>query len=269
MIDFTEEQLERYSRHIILQDVGIEGQEKIIQGKVLIIGAGGLGSPIAFYLAAAGVGTIGIMDSDIVDLTNLQRQILHFTADVDTSKVMSAKDKIIALNPSINVNIYNNRAVASNIREIIKDYDFIVDGTDSFASKFLVNDACVFEKKPYSHGGILRFKGQTMTILPGESGCLRCIMPEPPPADAVPTCAQAGVLGSVAGMMGTIQATETLKFLTGAGELLTNKILVFDAADMTFRKVALKRNKKCPLCGETPIITELRDEQQPTCDLNI
>lgn len=267
MIDFTEEQLERYSRHIILEDVGIEGQEKIIQGKVIIIGAGGLGSPVALYLAAAGIGTIGIMDEDTVDLTNLQRQIIHFSSDIEKSKVASAKAKMVALNPSVAVNIYNQRAVANNVRDIIRDYDFVIDGTDSFASKFLVNDACFFEKKAYSHAGILRFKGQTMTIIPGETGCLRCVMPKAPPADAVPTCAQVGVLGSVAGMMGTIQATEVLKYFSGAGELLVNKILIFDAADMTFRKIILKRNKNCPLCGKAPTITELLDEQQPTCDL--
>lgn len=267
MIDFTEEQLERYSRHIILQEIGIEGQEMIIKGKVVIIGVGGLGAPVAFYLAAAGVGTIGLVDSDIVDLTNLQRQIIHFTPDIDALKVESAKNKIKALNPRVQVKLHHERATASSIQNILEGYDFVVDATDSFASKYLINDACIFTNKPYSHAGILGFSGQTMTVIPGKTACLRCVLPKTPPPDAAPTCAQAGVLGSVAGMMGTIQATETLKYLSGAGELLSNRLLCFDAADMSFRRINLKMNKQCPICGNKPSITELKDEQQASCEL--
>ena len=210
MIDFTEEQLERYSRHIILKEVGVEGQSKLLQAKVLIIGAGGLGAPIALYLAAAGVGTIGIVDADVVDLSNLQRQVIHFTADVDRPKVESAANKMRAINPDVNVITHQLFAGAENILDLLAPYDFIVDGTDNFGTKFLVNDACVVAKKPYSHGGILRFTGQMMTILPGETACYRCVFREPPPPNSVPTCSQAGVLGAIAGMLGTMQATETL-----------------------------------------------------------
>jgi len=265
MIDFTEEQLERYSRHIVLQTVGVEGQIKIMESKVLIIGAGGLGSPVGLYLAAAGVGTIGIVDSDKVELSNLQRQIIHFTPDVGAAKVQSARDKMCALNPEIEVKTYHELVRADNVRSLIQDYDFIVDGTDNFAAKFLINDACVKEGKPFSHGGILRFHGQTMTIIPGQSACYRCVFTKPPPRDAVPTCSQAGVLGTTAGMLGTIQAAEALKFLTDVGELLTNSLLVFDALDMTFRKVRVHRTAKCALCGESPTITELFDEEPPVC----
>ena len=205
MFDFTEEELNRYSRHILLKDVGVEGQEKIRQGKVLIIGAGGLGAPVALYLAAAGVGTIGIVDGDVVDLSNLQRQVIHFTPDVGTPKVESAKQKMLAINPNVKVNTYREFLMADNALDLIADYDFIVDGTDNFPVKFLINDACVMAGKPFSHGGILRFEGQTFTHLPG-TACYRCLFKTPPPANAVPTCSQAGVLGAIAGMLGTIQA---------------------------------------------------------------
>lgn len=267
MIDFTEDQLERYSRHILLQNVGVEGQEKILNGKVMVIGAGGLGAPVALYLAAAGVGTIGIADADVVDLSNLQRQVIHFTKDVGVSKVDSAKEKMLAINPDINVNTYHTFLTAANIREVIRDYDFVIDGTDSFASKFLINDACILENKPFSHGGILRFTGQTMTVKPGETACYRCVFHKPPPKNAVPTCSQAGVLGAIAGMLGTIQAAEALKFLIGTGSLLTDALQTFDALEMNFRKVALKHNKKCSVCGDNPTITELFDEEQIACDL--
>jgi len=267
MRDYTEEQLERYSRHILLKDVGVEGQEKLLDGKVLIIGAGGLGSPAALYLAAAGVGTIGIVDGDRVDLSNLQRQIAHFTKDVGLWKAESASEKMRAINPDITVHPYNQYLFASNIREIIRDYDFVIDGTDNFAAKFLINDACVFEGKPFSHGGILRFDGQTMTVNPGESACYRCVFNAPPPPDLVPTCSQAGVLGAIAGMLGTVQAAEALKFLTGAGDLLHNKLLTFDALKMDFRTVNLRKNDDCPICGSHPTITELVDSDPAVCDL--
>ncbi len=267
MRDYTEEQLERYSRHILLKDVGVEGQEKLLDGKVLIIGAGGLGSPAALYLAAAGVGTIGIVDGDRVDLSNLQRQIAHFTKDVGLWKAESASEKMRAINPDITVHPYNQYLFASNIREIIRDYDFVIDGTDNFAAKFLINDACVFEGKPFSHGGILRFDGQTMTVNPGESACYRCVFNAPPPPDLVPTCSQAGVLGAIAGMLGTVQAAEALKFLTGAGKLLNNKLLTFDALNMDFRTVNIRKNVNCPICGSHPTITELVDSDPAVCDL--
>jgi adenylyltransferase/sulfurtransferase len=267
MIDFSEEQLERYSRHIILKEVGVEGQAKIMQGSVLIMGAGGLGSPAAFYLAAAGVGTIGIVDADKVELSNLQRQIIHFTKDLNESKVASAAEKMQALNPDVTVRIYHEFVTADNICEILQGYDFVIDGTDNFAAKFLINDACFFEKIPLSHGGILRFTAQTMTIRPAQTTCYRCVFLKPPPRGAVPTCSEAGVLGAIAGMLGTIQAAEALKFLTGTGSLLTDAILTFDALEMNFRKVSLRRNANCLLCGSTPTIVELFDEEQPVCDL--
>jgi molybdopterin/thiamine biosynthesis adenylyltransferase len=265
-MDFTEEQIQRYSRHIILQNVGVEGQQKIMEGKVLIVGAGGLGSPVALYLAAAGVGTIGIIDGDVVDTTNLQRQIIHFTADVNKPKVISAKEKINQINPDVKVIAYHELLTSGNIKEIIGNYDFIVDGTDNFPVKFLINDACVLGGKPFSHGGILRFEGQTMTYTPGNA-CYRCVFHNPPPPNAVPTCSQAGVLGSVAGMLGTIQATEVLKYLTGTGELLTNRLLMFQALQMEFRTVKFKRNDKCAVCGSHPTITQLIDYEQAYCDL--
>ena len=267
MFDFTEEELNRYSRHILLQDVGVEGQEKIREGKVLVIGAGGLGAPVAMYLAAAGVGTIGIVDGDVVDLSNLQRQIIHTTPDVDKWKVESAKETINAINPHVKVNTYRDFLVADNALDIVKEYDFVVDGTDNFPVKFLINDACVMAGKPFSHGGILRFEGQTFTHVPG-TACYRCMFKTPPPPGAVPTCSQAGVLGAIAGMLGTIQAAETLKYLTGVGELLTNKLLTFNAKTMDFRKINVKKTDKCPICGTNPTVTELIDYEQTACDLH-
>jgi molybdopterin/thiamine biosynthesis adenylyltransferase len=265
-MNFTEDQIIRYSRHILLQDIGVEGQEKISRGKVLVVGAGGLGAPVAFYLAAAGVGTIGIIDGDMVDLSNLQRQIIHFTQDVGKPKVISAGEKINRLNPDVNVIARQTLLTSENALDIIRDYDFIVDGTDNFPAKFLINDACVIVGKPFSHGGILRFDGQTMTYVPG-AACYRCLFHSPPPPNAVPTCSQAGVLGAVAGMLGTIQAAETLKYLTGAGELLTNKLLAFNAKTMEFRTVKTKRSEKCPVCGSNPGITQLIDYEQATCEI--
>jgi molybdopterin/thiamine biosynthesis adenylyltransferase len=266
MMDFTTEQIERYSRHILLQDVGVEGQEKINKGKVLVIGAGGLGAPVLLYLAAAGVGTLGVIDGDVVDLSNLQRQVIHFTPDVGKPKVFSAQEKIHQINPDVNVIPYHRFFTAENAFEIIKDYDFIVDGTDNFPVKFLINDACVLAGKPFSHGGILRFEGQTLTHLPG-TACYRCVFHSPPPPNAVPTCSQAGVLGAIAGMLGTIQAAEVLKFLTDTGELLTNRLLTFNAKTMNFRTIKVHKNGKCPVCGEHPAITELKESEQAVCEL--
>ena len=265
-MSLRDDQIDRYSRHIILQDVGGKGQEKILASKVLIIGTGGLGAPAALSLAAAGVGTIGLFDGDRVDLSNLQRQVIHFTPDVGKPKVESAREKINAINPDVNVITYQDVVHSGNIIDLISQYDFILDGTDNFSAKFLINDACVMAKKPFSHGGILRFDGQALTYVPGNA-CYRCIFITPPPKNAVPTCSQAGVLGAIAGILGTIQATEALKFITGVGDLLTNRLLVFDAKKMNFRTVKVKRNPKCPVCGDHPSITELIDYEMPVCDL--
>lgn len=265
----TEQQIERYSRHIILDKVSGTGQEKLLASKVLIVGAGGLGSPTAVYLAAAGVGTIGIVDGDKVDLTNLQRQIIHHTADIGIEKVVSAENKIRAINPEVQILTYNLWASSDNIGQIIKKFDFVIDGTDNFTAKFLVNDACYFGRKPFSHAGILQFDGQLITVLPGETTCYRCIFNAPPPRDAVPTCSQAGVLGVLAGVIGSLQATEAIKYLLGIGDLLTDTLLTYNALTMKFRKVQLNRNPDCPLCGNNPTITELMDEDQPVqCNLN-
>lgn len=265
-MDYSDEQIERYSRHIILKEVGLEGQMKISQAKVLVIGAGGLGSPVLLYLAAAGVGTIGIADNDVLDLSNLQRQVIHSTPDLNRPKVDSARDRINALNPDVQVEAFNCLITADNILGTIEKYDFVIDGTDNFASKFLINDACVMAGKPFSHGGILRFHGQTITVIPHESACYRCVFEAPPPPNSVPTCSQAGILGVMAGVMGTLQANECLKYILNQGELLTNKLLIFDALKTSFDKVKLKRNPKCPVCGDNPSITDLTDYEQAVCD---
>ncbi|MHB9096478.1 MAG: HesA/MoeB/ThiF family protein [Syntrophales bacterium] len=263
------EQIERYQRHIVLKEVGGKGQQKLLKGRVLIIGVGGLGAPAALYLAAAGVGTIGLVDADAVDLTNLQRQVIHFTPDIGKAKVVSAKEKMAASNPDITVNTHQEWVRAANIMGIIRGYDFVIDGTDNFAAKFLINDACVLAGIPYSHAGILRFDGQTITVRPGESACYRCIFPAPPPKDAIPTCSQAGVLGVLPGVLGIIQATEAIKFLLGKGDLLTGRLLIYNALQMRFTEVRIDRNPRCPICGEAPSIRELRDEQDAAtvCDL--
>ena len=266
MHDFTDTELERYSRNILLSEIGIEGQEKLLSARVLVIGAGGLGSPVALYLAAAGIGTIGIADGDIVDLTNLQRQIIHATADIGRSKTDSAQEKLLAINPGIAIKTIPYFLTEENITQTIRDYDFIVDCTDSFAAKFLINDTCVAERKPFSHGGILHFTGQTMTILPNHSACYRCIFREPPPAGSVAVCSEAGVLGAVAGIVGSVQATEVVKYLTGSGELLTDRLLSFDALTMHFRTVNVRRQTNCPCCGHK---REVGPEQylSPPCAL--
>ena len=263
----NEQQVERYSRNIILKEVGGKGQEKLLDSKVLIIGAGGLGAPAAYYLAAAGVGTIGLVDGDNVDLSNLQRQIIHFTPDIGTPKVDSARKKINQLNPDVHVITHREVALSHNIAELIAAYDFIVDGTDNFPAKFLVNDACVLGGKPFSHAGILGFNGQTITVVPNETACYRCVFVAPPPPGAVPSCSQAGVLGGIAGVIGTVQAIEALKYLLGIGELLGDRILVYDALSMRFREISVKRNPACPVCGERPVITSLVDYEQSVCDL--
>lgn len=261
------EAIERYSRQILLQQVGGAGQEKLLASRVLIVGAGGLGAPASFYLAAAGVGTIGLVDGDEVDLTNLQRQIVHFTADLGKLKVESAAAKLKAINPAVQVETHPHRASASNALDLVRRYDFVLDGTDNFAAKFLINDACHFAGVPFSHAGILRFDGQLFTVLPGRSACYRCLFDGPPPPGAVPSCSQAGVLGAVAGVIGCLQAAEALKYLLEIGELLTDRMLVFDALNMAFREVRFGRNPRCRLCGDAPVIGRLVDDQQPECDL--
>ncbi len=245
----NEEQLDRYNRHIILSEIGLEGQQRICEAKVLVIGAGGLGSPVLLYLAAAGIGTIGIADNDVVDLTNLQRQVIHFTGDIHKEKVLSAKDKILQINPDVTVHTYLEFVDANNILEFIGDYDFIVDGTDNFQSKFLINDASVMANKPFSHAGVLQYIGQTMTVIPGESACYHCIFHKPPKSGDVPGCSQAGLLSTIPGVLGALQATEVLKYITGKGDLLTNRLMIFDALEMAFRNVKINRRGDCPVCA--------------------
>jgi molybdopterin/thiamine biosynthesis adenylyltransferase len=266
---FTNEQMERYSRHIILKEVGVKGQKKLLESKVLVIGTGGLGAPAAMYLAAAGIGTIGLVDFDSVDLSNLQRQIIHSTKDVGKPKVLSGKETIAEMNPDVNVVTYREWVTSANILDIIRDrdYNFIIDGTDNFPAKFLINDACVMAKKAFSHAGIIRFRGQTMTYVPGQGPCYRCVFKNPPPPDAVPTCKQAGVLGVMGGVIGTLQATEAIKYILDLGNLLTGHLLTYDALTMEFRKVKLAREKNCPICGENPTITKLIDYEEAPCDL--
>ncbi len=266
-MEFTDEQVTRYSRHILLPEVGGKGQKKIAKAKILIVGAGGLGSPAAFYLAAAGVGTLGLIDSDAVDLSNLQRQIIHYTPDVGRSKVLSAKEKIQALNPDVTVVMHEERFVADNALKLVSGYDVVIDGVDNFPAKFLINDACVLADKPLVHGGILRFDGRVTTILPRKSACYRCVFKQPPPAGLVASCQEAGVIGALAGVIGTIQATEALKIVLGIGRPLTDRLLDYDAKKATFREIKTRRNPRCPLCGEHPTITTLIDYEQETCEL--
>lgn len=256
---YSEEWVERYSRHILLPEVGGKGQEKIGKAKVLVLGAGGLGSPAALYLAAAGVGTIGIVDNDVVDLSNLQRQILHGTADIGRPKVESATARLSDLNPMVKIESHKMLVNSANILELFAEYDVVVDGTDNFPTRFLVNDACYMLKKPLVHGAILRFDGQAFTIVPGDGPCYRCIFPEPPPPGLVPNCSQAGILGAVAGIIGSIQAAEALKVVLGVGKNLVGRLLIMDALEMTFRETRVRRDPACPLCGEHPSITELVD----------
>lgn len=244
-MELTNEQLERYARNILLQEIGVEGQKKLLNGSVLIIGAGGLGSPVAMYLAAAGVGTIGIADADEVDLTNLQRQIIHGTKDLGRAKVESAKERIIDINPDVKVYTYQERVTEENIATLIQDYDFVIDATDNFEAKFLINDACVKGKKPFTHAGIIRFSGQLMTYVPGKGPCYRCVFQDPPPAEAVPTGKSVGVIGALPGTIGSLQAMEAIKYLTGAGELLTGRLMTYDALKMEIRTIKLPYKKGC------------------------
>jgi adenylyltransferase/sulfurtransferase len=270
MFKFTEEQIKRYARHIILPEVGGKGQEKLLNSKVLVIGAGGLGSPAILYLAAAGVGTIGIVDFDVVDFSNLQRQVIHNTERVGTPKVESAKKTVEMLNPDVKVITYNTRISKENIMDIIKDYDVVLDGTDNFPTRFLINDACYFAGKPLVSAAMLRFEGQVSVFdyrMKEQSPCYRCLFPEPPPPGLVPSCQEAGILGSIGGIMGCIQATEAIKLILGIGEPLVGKLLIMDALSMDFRKVKLRKDPNCPLCGEKPVIKELIEYEQ-VCDVH-
>lgn len=268
-MDFTEDQITRYSRHILLPEVGGKGQKKLAQARILIIGAGGLGSPAGLYLAAAGVGTLGLIDNDVVDLSNLQRQVIHHTPDLGRPKVQSGKEKIQALNPDVSVVMHEERLTADNALDLFSDYDVVLDGSDNFPTKFLANDACWFARKPLVHGGILRFDGRVLTILPGRSACLRCVFKQPPPPGLVASCQEAGVIGVLAGIIGTIQATEALKLVLGIGRPLTDRLLDFDARRTQFREIKIKRNPRCPLCGEHPTITELFEHEPETCELRV
>jgi molybdopterin/thiamine biosynthesis adenylyltransferase len=263
-MDFTEQQINRYARHILLNEVGGTGQLKLLNSKVLVIGAGGLGSPLLMYLAAAGVGTIGVVDNDVVDLSNLQRQIIHTSDDIGRLKTESAAKTVLAINPDVNINMHETRFDLSNATDLVSQYDLIADGSDNFSTRFLVNDVCYFEKKTLVSGAILRFDGQVATFKPhlldtdgGHGPCYRCIFREPPPEGQVPSCAQAGVLGALCGLIGSMQATEILKELMGIGESLSGSLMICDGLGSTFRKIKVKNDPGCPLCGDQPKITEL------------
>jgi adenylyltransferase/sulfurtransferase len=258
----SNEEILRYSRHLIIPEVGMEGQQKLKAAKVLLIGAGGLGAPLGLYLAAAGVGRIGIVDFDVVDSTNLQRQVIHSTADVGRKKIDSAAEKMRAINPNVTVVKHETALTSENALEILKDYDIVVDGTDNFPTRYLVNDACVLLGKPNVYGSIFRFEGQA-TVFAYEGGpCYRCLYPEPPPPGLVPSCAEGGVLGILPGTIGLIQATETVKLILGIGEPLVGRLLLYDALGMRFRELKLRKNPECPVCGERPTITKLIDYHQ-------
>jgi molybdopterin/thiamine biosynthesis adenylyltransferase/rhodanese-related sulfurtransferase len=259
VVELNREEFLRYGRHLIIPEVGLEGQRRLKSASVLIIGAGGLGSPLAFYLTAAGVGRIGIVDFDVVDLSNLQRQILHTTKDVGRSKLESAREKLEALNPNVKIEIYEMRLTSENALDLIKEYDIVVDGTDNFPTRYLVNDACVFLKKPNVYGSIFRFEGQVSVFYADKGPCYRCLYKEPPPPGLVPSCAEGGVLGVLPGIIGTIQALETIKLILGIGEPLIGKLLLFDALMMKFRELKLRKDPECPVCGENPTVKELID----------
>jgi sulfur-carrier protein adenylyltransferase/sulfurtransferase len=259
---YTPEQLIRYSRHFLLPEVGEDGQAKLLQARVLMVGAGGLGSPSAYYLAAAGVGTIGIIDNDVVDISNLQRQILHANDRVGMPKVESAKKTLEGLNPDVKVIPYQAKLTSENIMEILKEYDLVVDGCDNFPTRYLVNDACVLAGKPNVHGSIFQFEGQATVFYPGKGPCYRCLYPEPPPAEMAPSCAEAGVLGVLPGLIGTIEALEAIKIILGKGDSLIGRLLCFNTLTMEINDLKLRRDSNCPLCGDHPTIHELIDYEE-------
>src|SRR4051794_23607149 len=255
----TKDEILRYSRHLIMPEVGMEGQQKLKAARVLCIGTGGLGSPLALYLAAAGVGTLGLVDFDVVDYTNLQRQIIHFTADVGRKKLDSAADKLKGINPFLNLRTFDTRLSSANALELFRDFDIIADGTDNFPTRYLVNDACVLTGKPNVYGSIFRFEGQASVFATEEGPCYRCLYPEPPPPGLVPSCAEGGVLGILPGLVGVIQATETIKLILRSGDPLIGRLLLIDALGMKFRELKLRKNPDCPVCGKHPTVTELID----------
>jgi sulfur-carrier protein adenylyltransferase/sulfurtransferase len=259
---YTPEQLIRYSRHFLLPEVGEEGQAKLLQAKVLMVGAGGLGSPSAYYLAAAGVGTLGIIDNDVVDISNLQRQILHANDRVGVPKVESAKKTLESLNPDVKVIPYQAKLTSENIMEILQDYDLVVDGCDNFPTRYLVNDACVLTGKPNVHGSIFQFEGQATVFYPGKGPCYRCLYPEPPPAEMAPSCAEAGVLGVLPGLIGVIEALEAIKLILGKGDSLVGRLLCFNTLTMEINTLKLRRDANCPMCGDHPTIKALIDYEE-------
>jgi adenylyltransferase/sulfurtransferase len=260
--ELTSEELARYSRHLLLPEVGMEGQAKLKRAKVAMIGAGGLGAPLGLYLAAAGVGRIGIVDFDVVDASNLQRQVIHGTGDLGRKKLDSAADRMRDINPNVRIDKFDTNLSSENALEILKDYDIVVDGTDNFPTRYLVNDACVLLKKPNVYGSIFRFEGQATVFAYEDGPCYRCLYPEPPPPGLVPSCAEGGVLGILPGIIGLIQATETAKLILGVGETLKGRLLLYDALGMRFRELKLKRDRNCPVCGDHPTVTKLIDYQE-------
>jgi adenylyltransferase/sulfurtransferase len=260
--DLTRDELSRYARHLILPEVGVEGQQKLKAARVLCVGAGGLGSPLALYLAAAGVGTLGLVDFDVVDASNLQRQILHSTRDVGRKKLDSAEEKLAALNPAVHVVKHETMLSSANAMDILKDYDLVADGTDNFPTRYLVNDACVLLGKPNVYGSVFRFEGQASVFATRAGPCYRCLYPEPPPPGMVPSCAEGGVLGILPGLIGIIQATEAIKLILGKGEPLVGRLLLVDSLSMRFRELKLEKNPECPVCGAHPTVTTLIDYQQ-------
>jgi sulfur-carrier protein adenylyltransferase/sulfurtransferase len=260
--ELTTDDMARYSRHLILPEVGMEGQQKLKAARVLCVGTGGLGSPMALYLAAAGIGTLGLVDFDVVDASNLQRQIIHSTKDIGRKKLDSAEEKLKALNPALNVVKHETMLSSANALEILKDYDVVADGTDNFPTRYLVNDACVLTGIPNVYGSIFRFEGQASVFATEEGPCYRCLYPEPPPPGLVPSCAEGGVLGILPGLVGVIQATEVIKLILGKGDALIGRLLLVDALNMRFRELKLRKNPECPVCGPNPTVTKLIDYQQ-------
>ena len=261
-LSLSNQEVERYSRHLIMPEVGMDGQLKLKAASVLCIGAGGLGSPVAMYLAAAGVGRLGLVDFDVVDYSNLQRQVIHGTPDVGRSKLESARDTLVAINPEVAIDLHETALSSSNAFDVLGDYDIVVDGTDNFPTRYLVNDACVLLRKPNVFGSIFRFEGQASVFATKQGPCYRCLYPEPPPPGLVPRCAEGGVLGILPGVVGTIQATETVKLIIGVGEPLINRFMIYDALRMKFRELKLRRDPECPVCGDRPTVTQLIDYEQ-------
>jgi adenylyltransferase/sulfurtransferase len=261
-VSLSSQEVQRYSRHLIMPEVGVEGQKRLKAASVLLIGAGGLGSPLGLYLAAAGVGRIGLVDFDVVDFSNLQRQVLHGTPDVGRPKLHSARDRLLAINPEVRIDLHEAKLSSANAMAILAPYDVIIDGTDNFPTRYLVNDACVLLGKPNIYGSIFRFDGQASVFYPGRGPCYRCLYPEPPPPGEVPSCAEGGVLGILPGLIGCIQATEAVKLILGRGEPLVGRLVLYDALQMSFREFKVRRNPRCPICGDNPTIKQLIDYEQ-------